>query len=628
LIVLRTRRLADTQPLAGQLLAGKTLLRSICLGVVAFCALLGATNGTQDAVANGDTRTIEVMQMHTKERISVTFRRNGRYDQRGLDQLNWIMRDWRRDEATKMNPRLYDLLWEVHRSTGSREPVRVVSAYRAPQTNAALRRRSSAVAESSQHMSGNAVDFYLADVPADRIRAIGMRMQRGGVGYYPRANTPFIHLDVASVRHWPRMTRQQLVNMFPDQRTAHIPTDGKPLARFEEARREILAAGGMVMGETGNAVAQQSSGRRSLWAALFGGGEESEEDMAEANFIASEDSWVRPGSTPRAPAPAVVASAPPPAPIVAAAPVPAPVPVPAPQPVRAAVQATSPLPSGPPLAILPPRGLANVGSSNAIASAPALESPALLPPVRPQRAQPGQPGTQMAAAAPGLGNTAEQPAGPQLVWQQGPSGRPTNDTAQPEALQMLASLPMPPRRPDSLSSVSTSVTAYAGSTPAEPKDALAQLGIDPAVALRGGVAPEAAIGSRVSVLLPPRRQIIASVAAVEAAQPVAPLRQAAVQPPATTSIAPRPALRGAIAIARDESAALRSLFAANVTAAPAATPARIAVTRVRRDQPAPAGFVSVTDAGLAQGGFSKEPTSEMPTNAFVGPAVRPLQLKP
>jgi uncharacterized protein YcbK (DUF882 family) len=618
LIVLRNRRLADTQPLAGQLLAGKTLLRSICLGVVAFCALLGATNGTQDAVANGDTRTIEVMQMHTKERISVTFRRNGRYDQRGLDQLNWIMRDWRRDEATKMNPRLYDLLWEVHRSTGSREPVRVVSAYRAPQTNAALRRRSSAVAESSQHMSGNAVDFYLADVPADRIRAIGMRMQRGGVGYYPRANTPFIHLDVASVRHWPRMTRQQLVNMFPDQRTAHIPTDGKPLARFEEARREILAAGGMVMGETGSAVAQQSTGRRSLWAALFGGGEESEEDMAEANYVASEDSWVRPGSTPRAPAPAVVASAPPPAPIVAAAPVP----VPAPQPVRAAVQAASPLPSGPPLAILPPRGLANVDSSNAAASAPVL-----LPPVRPQRAQPGQPGTQMAAAAPGLGNTAEQPAGPQLVWQQGPSGRPTNDTAQPEALQMLASLPMPPRRPESLSSGSTSVTAYAGSTAAEPKDALAQLGIDPAINLRGGVAPESAIGTRVPVLLPPRRQIIASVAAVEAAQPVAPLQQAAVQPPVTASIAPRPALRGAIAIARDEGAALRSLFAANVTAAPAATPARIAVTRVRRDQPAPAGFVSVTGAGLAQG-FSKEPRSEMSTSAFVGPAVRPLQLTP
>ena len=206
--------------------------------------LVSLTRGTQDAVANGDTRTLEITQMHTGERVSVTFRRNGRYDRRGLEQLNWVMRDWRRDEATEMDPRLYDLLWEVHRSTGSRQPVHVVSAYRAPQTNEALRRRSRNVAKQSQHTVGKAVDFYLPDVPAERIRTLGLRMQRGGVGYYPRANTPFVHLDTGSVRHWPRMNRRQLVNVFPDQRTVHIPTDGKPLAGFDQARSEILAAGG------------------------------------------------------------------------------------------------------------------------------------------------------------------------------------------------------------------------------------------------------------------------------------------------------------------------------------------------------------------------------------------------
>ena len=93
-----------------------------------------------------------------------------------------------------------------------------------------LRRRSSAVAKNSQHMQGKAMDFYLPDVSTVRLRAIGMRIQNGGVGYYPNAYTPFVHLDVGSVRAWPRMTRAQLASIFPDGKTVHIPSDGTPSA--------------------------------------------------------------------------------------------------------------------------------------------------------------------------------------------------------------------------------------------------------------------------------------------------------------------------------------------------------------------------------------------------------------
>ena len=89
-----------------------------------------------------------------------------------------------------MDPRLFDTVWEVYREVGSNEPVRVNSAYRSPETNSMLRRRSSAVAKNSQHMQGKAMDFYLPDVSADRLRAIGMRLQHGGVGYYPKPTRP------------------------------------------------------------------------------------------------------------------------------------------------------------------------------------------------------------------------------------------------------------------------------------------------------------------------------------------------------------------------------------------------------------------------------------------------------
>ena len=43
---------------------------------------------------------------------------------------------------------------------------------------------------------------------------------------------PFVHMDVGNVRHWPRMTRDQLAKIFPDGRTLHIPSDGNPLPGY------------------------------------------------------------------------------------------------------------------------------------------------------------------------------------------------------------------------------------------------------------------------------------------------------------------------------------------------------------------------------------------------------------
>jgi len=250
-------------------------IRRLALAAGVALALSGTTSGTQDAVANGDTRSLSIFHTHTKESATVTFKRDGRYDRAGLDQLNWLLRDWRVDEPTKMDPRLFDTVWEAYRQVGSGEAIHIVSAYRSPGTNAMLRRRSKMVAEYSQHMLGKAMDFYLPDVSIDQIRAVGMQMQRGGVGWYPRSGSPFVHLDVGSVRSWPRMTHDQLARLFPDGRTVHLPSDGHPLARYEEARAAVLARGGTVAGvQTQVASAEEDDGPSvgRFLASLFGGG--------------------------------------------------------------------------------------------------------------------------------------------------------------------------------------------------------------------------------------------------------------------------------------------------------------------------------------------------------------------
>lgn len=232
------------------------------------------------AVANAETRTLKLYFVHTKESGEIAYKRNGRYLKSGLDQINHILRDWRRNEPTNMDPRLLDLLWVVYKEAGGRDYIHVVSAYRSPQTNAMLRASSSGVAQKSQHMLGKAIDFYIPGVKLSRLRAVGLKYQVGGVGYYPRSGSPFVHLDVGGVRHWPRMSRGELLALFPDGKTIHVPSDGKPLPGYQQALASYQArqrSGGTIQ------VADDSrrSRGRGLLAALFGGGADEQEDNAE-----------------------------------------------------------------------------------------------------------------------------------------------------------------------------------------------------------------------------------------------------------------------------------------------------------------------------------------------------------
>ncbi|MHA1189282.1 MAG: DUF882 domain-containing protein [Alphaproteobacteria bacterium] len=185
--------------------------------------------------ASAASRTLKLFFGHTGESGDFTFKKNGRYNRAELKKINRFLRDWRADQTIEMDPAVLDLLWEVHRKTGSKERIHIVSAYRSPKTNATLRKRGRGVAKHSQHMRGKAIDFYIPGTHVSKIRAIGLRKHLGGVGYYPTSGSPFVHLDTGSVRHWPRMTRQQLASVFPNGDTMHVPTDGKPLKGYNRA---------------------------------------------------------------------------------------------------------------------------------------------------------------------------------------------------------------------------------------------------------------------------------------------------------------------------------------------------------------------------------------------------------
>ncbi|MBX5192435.1 DUF882 domain-containing protein [Rhizobium sp. NZLR3b] len=206
--------------------------QTILPALFALPALVGSAS-----FASAEDRALKLFFTHTGERATITYKRDGKFDPKGLAQVNRFLRDWRRNEPTRMDPRLLDLVWEVYKKSGGKDYIHIVSAYRSPTTNNMLRNRSrsTGVAKKSQHMLGKAMDFYVPGVKLATLRASAMQMQVGGVGYYPTSGSPFVHLDVGNVRAWPRMSRQELARIFPNGQTMHLPADGRPLPGYKQA---------------------------------------------------------------------------------------------------------------------------------------------------------------------------------------------------------------------------------------------------------------------------------------------------------------------------------------------------------------------------------------------------------
>ena len=262
------------------LLSSHSARAAYCCSIAALLIFFGC-HKLQSANAEGDTRTISFHHVHTDEELTITYKVNGRYDEEALKKINYLLRDWRESEPTKMDPHLIDLLWEVHREVGAKEAIWIICGYRSPGTNSMLRRRSSGVAEFSQHTLGKAIDFYIPGVPLERLREVGLRAQRGGVGFYPTSGSPFVHMDTGSVRHWPRMPEAQLASVL---------------------------AKGQLKYASAQADTQQSA--PSLFARLFGGGRTEAEDAKTAATAPAKPTR-KPATAPetRTEKPAVVAAA-------------------------------------------------------------------------------------------------------------------------------------------------------------------------------------------------------------------------------------------------------------------------------------------------------------------------------
>ena len=157
------------------------------------------------AMAVGTEWRLAIRNIHNNETVDAVFARSGAFVPEGLAELNHGLRDWRTGQATMMDRKLLALLVRLREKlelTGGAK-IGLISGYRSPETNAALRSAGGAhtgVASKSQHMLGKATDIMVPGVSLDRLHGAAMALGGGGVGFYPRDG--FVHVDTGRVRHW------------------------------------------------------------------------------------------------------------------------------------------------------------------------------------------------------------------------------------------------------------------------------------------------------------------------------------------------------------------------------------------------------------------------------------------
>ena len=138
--------------------------------------------------------------LHTGEHLKTIYWAEGRYVPGALKDINWILRDYRRNKVKPIDVRLLDLLHSLDGRLETRQPFHIICGYRSPATNEYLRKHSAGVAKHSMHIEGKAVDIR---IPGCRLRALqraALALHDGGVGIYPVSD--FVHVDVGRVRHW------------------------------------------------------------------------------------------------------------------------------------------------------------------------------------------------------------------------------------------------------------------------------------------------------------------------------------------------------------------------------------------------------------------------------------------
>ncbi len=140
------------------------------------------------------------IQNEAREEVALAYRTGQDYDIRALAHLQRLFRDLRANTAGPLPPLLIDMLSLIQERFNYTRPIRLVSGYRTPATNASL----PMAAANSLHMRGMAADIVVPGLAQADVCALAMMYSQTfgfmGIGWYGS----FTHVDIGPRASWSR----------------------------------------------------------------------------------------------------------------------------------------------------------------------------------------------------------------------------------------------------------------------------------------------------------------------------------------------------------------------------------------------------------------------------------------
>ena len=180
--------------------------RRAALGLIGCGAALAAAPGFAAAPAvqrgAGAYRAVSLYSKRLGEGLSTVYWADGSYIPEALEEISFLLRDWRQNAAMPYDPRVIDVISALSTRLDVSGEIEVVSGYRSQATNDMLRRKSRGVARNSYHIKAMAIDLRVKNRSVRTIAKAAESLQGGGVGRYSRSD--FVHVDSGPLRTWGR----------------------------------------------------------------------------------------------------------------------------------------------------------------------------------------------------------------------------------------------------------------------------------------------------------------------------------------------------------------------------------------------------------------------------------------
>jgi uncharacterized protein YcbK (DUF882 family) len=178
-------------------------MRPGALAILVGLLLAGcATSGPQSGAQPGTPRSIAIVHPASGESVTTTYWTGSGYDSHAMSDIAALFRDRRTGEVIPVDPALVDMLADIRDRLNlpPEAPIHLTCGYRSAASNLILAQSNPNVAEHSYHIRGQAVDFKIPGVTADRVGEVAAGLQRGGYAVYP--HTGHIHVDTGPFRTW------------------------------------------------------------------------------------------------------------------------------------------------------------------------------------------------------------------------------------------------------------------------------------------------------------------------------------------------------------------------------------------------------------------------------------------